>query len=74
MRWRSVLSFLIIAATFQLDLALSQATPAGSRYAAVPQLGELIPDLEIVDDQGNPVGLREVTQGHYTVLTLGCLT
>ena len=49
--------------------------PPDSRFAAVaPEIGEMVPDLEIVDDQGNPVRLRELTQGHYTVLTLGCLT
>ena len=45
-----------------------------ARFDAAPQLGEMVPDLEIVDDEGNPVRLRELTQGHYTVLTLGCLT
>ena len=74
MRCRLVLLFLVGAAMFQPNLALSQATTAESRYGAVPQIGELIPDVEIVDDQGNPVGLRELTQGHYTVITLGCLT
>ena len=74
MRCRPVSLFLIIAAAFQSNLALSQATPAQSRYAAAPQIGELIPNLEIVDDQGNPVRLRELTEGHYTVMTLGCLT
>jgi hypothetical protein len=28
----------------------------------------------LVDDQGNPANLREITEGHYTVMTLGCLT
>ena len=74
MRCRPVLLFLVGAAMFQSNLVLSQAAPAESRYTAVPQIGELIPDVEIVDDQGKPVGLRELTQGHYTVMTLGCLT
>jgi hypothetical protein len=34
----------------------------------------MVPDLTIVDDQGNPVNLRDITRGHYTTITLGCLT
>lgn len=61
------LMFLVLAGgLLQLNLVVAQG--------AAPQIGELIPDLEIVDDQGNPVRLRELTQGHYTVMTLGCLT
>ncbi len=74
MRCRPVRLFLVIAATLQLNLALSQATRPPSQAAAVPQIGALVPDLEIVDDQGNLVRLRELTEGHYTVMTLGCLT
>ncbi len=74
MRCRPVVLFLVGAAMFQPNLAISQATTAENRYGAVPQIGELIPDVEIVDDRGNPVGLRELTQGHFTVITLGCLT
>ena len=40
----------------------------------VPDIGEQIPDVTIVDDQGNPVNLRDITSGQYTVLTVGCLT
>ena len=38
------------------------------------EVGQMIPDLELVDDQGNPAKLRELTRGHYTSITLGCLT
>jgi hypothetical protein len=41
----------------------------------VPDIGEQLPDVSIVDDQGNPVNMRDITTtGRYTVLTLGCLT
>ncbi len=40
----------------------------------VPDIGEQIPDVTIVDDQGNPVNMRDITRGQYTVLTVGCLT
>ncbi len=42
--------------------------------AAAPQIGEPLPDLTLVDDQGNPANIRDITRGHYTVMTLGCLT
>ena len=74
MTYRPTLLLVVIAGILQTSLAIAQETPTRSRYALVPQIGELIPDLEIVDDQGKPVKLRELTQGHYTVMTLGCLT
>lgn len=40
----------------------------------VPGIGEQIPDVTIIDDQGNPVSMRELVSGHYSVVTLGCLT
>ena len=43
-------------------------------YQTVPDIGGLVPDIEVVDDQGNPVNIREVATGQYTVLVLGCLT
>ena len=42
--------------------------------APFPKIGERIPDLVLVDDQGQPAKLRALAQGHYTVMTLGCLT
>lgn len=45
------------------------------RFDVAPQVGEQIPDVTIVDDQGNPVNIRELaSESTYTVLTLGCLT
>ena len=43
-------------------------------YRTVPGIGELVPDVQVVDDRGNPVNIREVATGQYTVLVLGCLT
>ena len=46
-----------------------------ARFLNAPGLGERIPDVTIVDDQGNPANLRELARHKpYTVLTLGCLT
>ena len=40
-----------------------------------PDVGELLPDIQLYDAEGNLVNLREVvTSGRYTVLVLGCLT
>ena len=42
--------------------------------AAAPRIGEPMPDLTLYDDRGRDAPLRELLQGHYTVLVLGCLT
>ena len=78
---------LFAAALFLAGVASAQAPggmargmgagPSGmdTRFmAAVPAIGEQIPDITIVDDQGNPVSMRDITTGQYTVLTVGCLT
>jgi hypothetical protein len=40
-----------------------------------PDIGELLPDIELYNAIGNPLRLREVVRsGRYTVLVLGCLT
>ena len=55
--------------------ANGQPSAMDIRFAeTAPAIGEQIPDVTIVDDQGNPVNMRELASGQYTVLTLGCLT
>jgi len=76
---RSASLTLILGALLQTSLVAAQGmppqvTPPQVRFESAPQVGDLIPDLTIVDDQGNPASLREITRGHYTVMTLGCLT
>ncbi len=58
----------MILATFAAISALAQ--PGGP----FPEVGRLVPDLELVSDEGSPAKLRELTRGHYTVMVLGCLT
>ncbi len=66
---------LVLAGLLQTSLVVAQGTPPQFRFAEDgPKVGDLIPDLTIVDDQGNPANLRDITRGHYTVMTLGCLT
>ena len=38
-----------------------------------PTLGELVPDVEVLDEKGEPFELRGF-RGRHTVLVLGCLT
>ncbi len=71
---RTASLFLVLAGIMQTSLVVAQGTPPDVRFETAPQVGDLIPDLTIVDDQGNPASLRDVTRGHYTVMTLGCLT
>jgi hypothetical protein len=42
--------------------------------AAAPEIGEPLQDLTIVDDQGNPVNIRDIASEQYSVFVLGCLT
>ena len=41
---------------------------------AAPAIGAPAPDLVVYDRDGRRVRLRELLEGHYTVLILGCLT
>ena len=78
---RCVPSVIFLGAMLQASLALAQGNlpglpPLEDRFEqTAPAIGELLPDLILVDDQGNPVEMRELpVQGRYTVLTVGCLT
>ena len=48
--------------------------PPDARFEMAPQIGEPLPDVSVVDRDGNPVNIREVAGENYTVLVLGCLT
>ena len=65
-------SLFLVLSLLQMNFAIAQ--PPQVRFESAPQVGDLIPDITIVDDQGNPVKLRDITFGQYTVITLGCLT
>lgn len=66
--------FVFITGIVPASLVLAQSMPPQVRFEQAPQIGEMIPDLVLVDEQGNPARLRDITKGHYTVMTLGCLT
>ncbi len=78
MIWRNLLLTISTAVLLQSSSAFGQGTSAeqpSGRFVGAPELGEQIPDVTIVDDQGNPVNVRELaSRSPYTVLTLGCLT
>ena len=81
MKWRTLfltaaLGGLMSSTAFgQGGMGVPGAERPSPRFVVAPELGERIPDLTIVDDQGNPVNVRELaSRSPYTVLTLGCLT
>ncbi len=82
MTWQRVLIPIAILGLLQSSAVLAQqgmgapgAARPSPRFDAALQLGEQVPDLTIVDAQGEPVNLRELaSHSPYTVLTLGCLT
>ena len=81
MKWRTLfltaaLGGLMSSTAFgQGGMGIPGAERPSPRFVVAPELGERISDLTIVDDQGNPVNVRELaSRSPYTVLTLGCLT
>jgi hypothetical protein len=81
MNFRNVLLTSLAAAVWPGGMAWAQEGPGGgltpidARFVEAPGLGVQIPDITIVDDQGNPANIRELARRKpYTVLTLGCLT
>ncbi len=71
-----MLLLLVVLAAAPVNSILAQGAllPPDVRFENGPKVGDRVPDLTIVDDQGNPANLRDITRGHYTVMTLGCLT
>ena len=66
---------LLLSAAAQAQQGIPGAERPMPRFDVAPEIGEQFPDITIVDDQGDPVNIRELaSQSPYTVLTLGCLT
>ena len=74
--FRRMLFLLAALVVFPMNSILAQGAllPPDVRFENGPKVGEMVPDVTIVDDQGRPVSVRELAQGQYTVMTLGCLT
>ena len=79
MSLRLVQAFLALA-VFGSSSLMSHAQERGgppplpSFEQGAPKIGEVFPDIAIVDDQGNPVNVRELAGENYAVLVMGCLT
>ncbi len=74
--FKRLLLLLVVLAVAPVNSILAQGAllPPDVRFQNGPKVGERVPDVTIVDDQGRPVSIRELAQGQYTVMTLGCLT
>ncbi len=68
-----LLAALGLAGSAQAQLDPRQMA-TGRFEAAAPAIGAPLPDLRVYDAGGEKRQLRELLQGHYTVLVLGCLT
>lgn len=77
---------LLLASSLLLSVACATSTapetrladgiqPVEARWAIAPDVGEVFPDITVVDDRGQTVNIRSLAaEKPYTVLTLGCLT
>ena len=74
MTYRSAVLFVIGTAILPVNFLIAQIIMPQARFQSAPKIGEMIPDLTLVNDKGIPTNLRDITNGHYTVITLGCLT
>jgi hypothetical protein len=82
----SVIAGTIVAGLFALQAVTAVAQQRGGQARAMamgtnplfaeraPEIGDPLPDLTIVDDQGTPINIRDLASENYTVLVLGCLT
>ena len=73
---RRILLLVVVLTAIPATSILAQGPllPPDVRFENGPKVGDRVPDLAIVDDQGNPANIRDITRGQYTVMTLGCLT
>ena len=77
MTYRSAVLFVIGTAILPVNFLIAQTfmpEAPQARFQSAPKIGDLIPNLTLVNDKGIPTNLRDITNGHYTVITLGCLT
>ena len=73
---------IVLGVALMLPLSAVQAQggrggPSGDipRFVELgPKVGDMVPDLTILDDTGNPVSIRDLSKDNYSVFVLGCLT
>jgi cytochrome oxidase Cu insertion factor (SCO1/SenC/PrrC family) len=66
----------MVLIAFVLGLGADRAAaqlPAKMIEDNAPKVGERIPDITILDDQGNPFELHRL-RGKHAVIVFGCLT
>ena len=56
------------------DPSVGDGPRAHEFWPAAPEVGDLFPDVNVVDDQGSLVNIRELAAENYSVIVLGCLT
>jgi hypothetical protein len=72
---------IVLGVAVMLPLGAVQAQGGGGPSGDIPKflelgpkVGEMVPDLTILDDAGNPVSIRGISKDNYSVFVLGCLT
>lgn len=72
---------IVLGVAVMLPLGAVQAQRGGGPSGDIPRFlelgpkaGEMVPDLTILDDTGNPVSIRGLSKDNYSVFVLGCLT
>ena len=68
----SLISSLILLAGWVHTPLMAQGVTQRFKTRA-PQIGDPLPDVELLDLNGKPFSTGEF-KGHYTVLVFGCLT
>ncbi len=56
------------------DPSVGDGPRAHEFWPEAPAVGDLFPDVTVVDDQGAPINIHELPTENYSVLVLGCLT
>jgi len=54
--------------------AIAVSICLNSTAAEFPRVGDTLPDVTAIDENGKPFPLREKLKGKRTVLVFGCLT
>jgi hypothetical protein len=70
---RHIHSLCLISAMAVLTTTAMCQPRGGPREEALPDVGEQLPDITILDADGNDFHLRSLNN-NYTVLVFGCLT
>ena len=73
MTWSRSLLPLGLLAVFASTVLAQRGPGFGPGRSNFPEVGSLLPDVPIYDDQGDRFSTKSL-RGHYSVLVFGCLT